>query len=350
MTASHRRLMIVGQLGPIDVGSHLLGAAETLGIAAEAIDYSPAYSGPRLTTVLSWRLRGRRPLKLESFSRDLIAKTRSNPPEALLTTGFAPVSTAALRELRKLGTKTLAYLTDDPWSPTRHSPWFFEALPLYDHVFSTRKANLEQLRSLGCASVAFVPFAYAPEVHFPDPPTPEDKSFHSDVAFVGRADRERLPYMEALIEAGLDVALYGGYWDRQGSTRSHARGHVTPAVARKAIGGTKVAPCLVRRSNRDGSSMRTFEVPAMGGCPVFEDTTEHREIFGPNDQSFLYFSTPAQLVKQTQWLLERPEERRRLVTVAHSLVTDSEHTYADRLRGMLVSAEIDDLPRRRESG
>ena len=43
------------------------------------------------------------------------------------------------------------------------------------------------------------------------------------------------------------------------------RGQLPIAELPKGISGARIALCLVRRSNRDGHCMRTFEVPAAGG-------------------------------------------------------------------------------------
>ncbi|MDZ7380079.1 MAG: glycosyltransferase, partial [candidate division KSB1 bacterium] len=140
-----------------------------------------------------------------------------------------------------------------------------------------------------------------------------------------------------LIRAGFKVALYGGYWERYLSTRKFARGHADPRTLRKAIGGAKVALCLVRHANRDGHVMRTFEIPAMGGCMLTEDTAEHCEIFGEEGQAVVYFRTIPEMIEKLRWLLDHPAERARLARAAHALVTTGCHTYRDRLVTMLAN-------------
>src|SRR5205823_10084645 len=136
----------------------------------------------------------------------------------------------------------LNYLTDDPLNQVHCAPWFMKALPYYDHVFSPRRANLEDLRRLDCPAVSYVPFAYAPELHFPEPSaTPEEQErFAAEAVVAGGADCDRVPYMAALIRAGFKVALYGGYWERYPETKAHARGHAAPQTLRKAIREAKV--------------------------------------------------------------------------------------------------------------
>ena len=73
-----------------------------------------------------------------------------------------------------------------------------------------------------------------------------------------------------------------------------------------------ISVCLVRRANRDGHVMRTFEAPAMGACLAMEDTEEHRAIFGEDGDNVVYFSDPKSLVLACRRLLEKPALRRQL--------------------------------------
>jgi spore maturation protein CgeB len=92
---------------------------------------------------------------------------------------------------------------------------------------------------------------------------------------------------------------------------------------------------LVRRANRDGHSMRTYEVPAMRGCVLTERTADHEALFGADRDAVAYFSTIAEAVTQARALLDAAEMRARLAARAHDLITGSAHTYADRLTTIL---------------
>jgi len=338
--ASERRLLLVGNPDPVHVGAHLANAAAGSGYSVRLVDVRRAYEASGWRRRVDWWLRGRRPSRLRAFSREVVDRCRESRPAWVLATGVAPVEASALEALGALGIQRVMYLTDDPWNSSHRAEWFMEALPLYDLVFSPRRANLSDLERLGCRGVRYLPFAYAPEVHYPDPPaTPEEaRVFGSDVIFAGGADADRVPYIRALLRSGFKVALYGGYWERFRSTRLHGRGDADPASLRKAIGGAKVALCLVRRANRDGLAMRSFEVPAIGACMLVEDTEEHREIFGPPDRAVAYFRSLDQMMRRMGGLLDDPVERGRLASEAHRLIVEGGHTYRDRLRCMLEPA------------
>lgn len=334
--ASQASLLIVGNPSPFHIGSHFLQAAQTLPIPVEICDTQPAFDAPWPVLQFSWRVLGHRPPHLADFSRAVDRRCQTMRPRWLLATGAAPLTAETLQRLGELGVQRLSFLTDDPWNPAQRAAWFLDALPHHDQVFTPRRSNIDDLRRLGCRQVQYLPFAYAPHIHFPEDAPPDEQSrFECDVLFYGGADNDRLPYVKALIQAGLRVHLYGGYWERHASTRPYAKGHADPATLRKAVAGAKMTLCLVRRANRDGHVMRTFEAPAMGACMLSEDTPEHRALLGEEGVATVYFSTIDQLVDKTRWLLAHPEQRRRLAQAAHAHITRGSHRYADRLQSIL---------------
>lgn len=330
------RLSIVGISGEAHVGAHFLAAARQLGVEVQFLDANVAQGRSRLVRALLWRL-GRRPARLGAFSREVVWRASEFEATHVLTTGFAPLSGAGLEELRLRAITSLNFLTDDPWNRAQFSPWFLKVLPRYDTVFSPRRANLDDLRAHGCRAVSYLPFAYHPELHFPA----EGASLAeraAEVLFAGGADQDRLPSVRALLAAGLNVALYGGYWDRQADLRPQAHGIADLATLRRVTPAAKLVLCLVRRANRDGHAMRTFEVPAMGGCMLAEDTAEHRELLGPDGECAAYFSDTDDMIQAARRLLSQPAERARMAAAAHARITGGGHTYADRLRTMLDSS------------
>jgi len=330
------RLLLVANPESVHVGAHLHEAAQELGVPVRLCDLRQAFEAPRWLASLNWRLRGRRPVHLRSFSERLLQACRGFRPTRMLSTGLAPIDSRALMAIGGLGIARLSYLTDDPWNPAHRAAWFLRALPHYDHVFSPRQSNLDMLRAHGCCEVSYLPFAYAPSQHYAESVQPEEQArLACDVIFVGGADRDRLPLVAALISAGLRVALYGAYWDRYSETRRYHRGHADPQTLRKATGAAKIALCLVRRANRDGHVMRSFEIPAIGACMLVEDTAEHREIFGPDGESVTYFRSTPEMIERARWLLDRPAERQRLAAAARAHIVAGGQAYKDRLAVML---------------
>jgi hypothetical protein len=328
------RLLLVANPGAEHVGAHLLSAARSMNLEVRLHDVIEAFGGPRWKTSINWWLRGRLPPRLDAFSAAVLESCREFRPSWMLSTGIAPLTPATIEEMRRMGIASFNFLTDDPWNRWHRAPWFMRALPSYDAVFSPRRANIEELRALGCRRVEYMPFAYSPDVHFPEA-SPTALVNH-DVAFIGGGDRDRMPPVIALIEAGIHVALYGGYWDRDRRTRPFARGFVGPRELRWVTGGSKVVLGLVRRANRDGHSMRSFEAPAMRACLLTEDTAEHRDIFGEEGECVLYFRDHPQMVQKAHLLLSDASLRERLAEAAYTRITGGGNTYRDRLERMIL--------------
>lgn len=332
------RLLIVGGVGGTNVGESLYRAAQKMGIQARLLDTRRAFDAPLWLRAINWRLLGRRPAHLQAFGQELLDVCASFKPQVLITTGLAPISRRVLDKVGKLNIRTLNFLTDDPWNPAHRARWFMRALPAYDIVYSPRRAMLADLENAGCKQVRFLPFGYDEDLFFtPDIAAGTQASLPTaDVMFAGGADEDRVPYMQALIEHGFNLALYGGYWDKQPVTKSVAKGQADVATLRSAIASARVALCLVRRANRDGSCMRTFEVPAVGACMLTEDTPEHREIFGKAGEAVLYFDNLDTMLEKTRLLCDDEALRTGLAQRVHQLITSGGHTYRHRLATMLA--------------
>ncbi|HWB17254.1 MAG TPA: glycosyltransferase [Vicinamibacterales bacterium] len=335
------RVLIIGHPGETHLGGHLMRAAAALGVDATLVDSAEAYGGSAWRRRANWWLRGHRPARLEAFTRTVVAAARDTAPDVVLATGIAPIAADGLRAIAATGVRLVDYLTDDPWNPAHRASWFFAALRTYDHVFTPRRSNLGDLEALGGPEVSYLPFGYDPDIHRPPSSLTDDdrRTYDADVMFAGGADRERVATVQPLIAAGLHVALYGGYWDRDPATRASARGFLDADGIRRAVAVARLCLCLVRRANRDGHAMRSFEVPAIGGCPLVEDTPEHRAIFGPDGDAAVYFDSPETMLREARALLAAPERRRQLAEAAHSRITQGGHTYRDRLAAILETVE-----------
>jgi spore maturation protein CgeB len=156
---------------------------------------------------------------------------------------------------------------------------------------------------------------------------------------VGGCDGDRVPLIDSLIDSGMNLALFGGYWDRHDKARRYWRGIADQDIIRSASAAARVCLCLTRRANRDGHTMRSFEAAAIGGCILAEDTADHRELFGPDDHAVRYFRTTPELVRQTKLLLADTDARHRLSLQLAERFSRGRHTYADRLMSMLRSLD-----------
>lgn len=329
------RLLIVGNPLEFHLGSHLLDAAKELNWDVRIEDLRDAWSSSRWVNRIYRRLFRKLPSRMKAFGDRVVATCREFQPQLMISTGVAPLSASTLREIGKLGVFRVNYLTDDPWSPSNKAGFFFQSLPEYDLVANPRRANIDDLLRLGCRRVDYIPFGYNPAYHFIElnPTADELSRFRCDVAIIGGADEDRVPLAQALVNDGLNLALYGTYWDSYPSLKKYHRGYAHGRDLRLAVQLANSNVCMVRRANRDGHAMRSLEFPAMRGCLVAEDTVEHRDLYGADGESVLYWNDEASLVKVTRQLSENASQREKLTQeLVHRIVDSGVHSYAHRLR------------------
>ena len=332
---SRCRLLIVGASGSSHIGASFVRAAADLGLEVELADVARAWRRGTLWQKALWQF-DRRPADLEGFGQSVLALCEDLRPNVVITTGAAPLTRCVIKRCRTTGAKVVNFSTDDPFNPRQSARWFLSALSEYDVVFTPRRSNIAELLAHGVNTVDYLPFGYDKHLFYPVSGNAE--AHNSDFFFAGAADRARVPYIAAALHAGFDVALHGINWERYRATRQITRGQADLATLRSGIAGCGVALCLVRHENRDGHSMRTFEVPAVGACMVVEDTVEHRDIFGAEGDCVMYFRNPEQMVTQAHKLLHDPELRRGLARHVHQRIVGSGNTYADRLQHILANA------------
>ncbi len=329
-------VVFVGTVGNTHVCGSFVRAAAQIGITCVEIDTAMAYRGNAVLRRLIWHFGGRRPLHLHAFSnhvRDVVGK---HSPRLLLTFGQAPVTGQTILDLRSEGVVSANFSTDDPFNSSVCGRWHRDDLRCYDHVFTPRRANMHDLEQLGGAKVHYLPFGFDADLFYRNQ-VPEEVG-HADpkILFVGGADPDRAAFFEQFMKSGLNPTFVGGYWDRYAHTRKLTIGLQDADTIRRLTETASINICLVRRANRDGHVMRSFEIPAVGGAMVVEDTVEHRAFFGEDGMYVTYFASPEEAANQCQRLLADPVETRRMANALHQHISAAGHTYRDRLQDIVA--------------
>lgn len=328
-----KQYLFCGIDDPGQVGWHFANAAKKMKLIFFFVDSKGAYRGWKWYRRIHWWFLGHRPPYLEKHSSEVLMACLEFRPKVLIATGFAPISAKTLKKIKSLGIVCVNYLTDDPWNLALRAGWFFDSISEYDFVFTTRLANIDDLKTLGCGKVSFLPFAYDPNYHRQVKLNNKDiEKYGCDVAFVGGGDKDRISYFEAMIKAGIKVRVYGGFWDRYKITKPFWGGFVWGTEFRKAISAAKICICLVRQANRDGHVMRTYELAAMKACVLAEDTFEHREIYGDEKAGAVeYFDTIEVMIDKVKRLLGNRVARERMKKQIFNRITTGKNTYQNRL-------------------
>lgn len=333
-------LLIADTSVPEALGSKFLRGAQQAGLDPKR-DLLVAYTSPapafspsmgRLRGKVFYRLADRRSWEWWGFQRKLIALIEQHKPRLVLVTGILPLAPQVFQAIRASGGWIVNYLTDDPWNPIHRRRCFLRNLKDYDHIFSTKEALRQRLEAAGTLSTSWLPFAYDPELHHPiDFTDPEA----ADVLFVGTGAAERLPWLEALADLpGLRRRIHGNSWEGL-STPGWEKG---PAVVGedycRAMGSARVVLGLLRQANGDLSTDRSYEIGAIGGCGLYQETSEHRTLLETYPDAG-FFKDPGELRARVQALLSDPDLQHQLRQAGAKALRRPEHTYGARLQTIL---------------
>jgi len=290
------------------------------------------------------RLMRRPPRGQRDLNRALLHEAVSFRPDVILIGKGACFAPGTLRAVRAAtGASLINWATDDPFNRAAGTRSLRDSIPLYDLYVCTKRAVMADIERAGCRRVAYVRFAYKPQVHFPEAPSTADERarFGCDVGFVGGCDRDRGPYFEALVAAlpHLRINFFGRYYDRFPRLKPYWRSMANGRDFRLAVSGARISLNLVRRANRDDHVMRTFEVPACGGFMLAERTPAHEQLFA-EDREAAFFSSPDEMVAKVNEWLKRDEDRIRVAAAGRRRIVEGGNTYSDRLDELLAVAGI----------
>lgn len=329
------RLLIIGGSQPTAVGASLRRAALSHSdIEVSYIDYGDAFTASKLFRRLSWHLLDKRPPRLSRFNSKVRAAIATMRPDVVFCAGNVVLTGKTFAELKRVGATSIVWLTDDPWNPAHKSQRFLTSISSYGFCLTPRKSNIEEIARLN-PSVHYMPFGYDSAIFAAQEKSTARPTEAHAVFFAGGADSDRIPIMEALARSGLSFGLYGGLWNKWPALRGVHRGYATPHELVWHGCEAKIALCLVRRANRDGHSMRTFELGALGACMLVERTPEHEEIFGCDGESVRFFADETDVVNVAKELMESPELRARLKVAVRDLIRGGRHSYSDRFAAIL---------------
>ncbi|XGB39242.1 MAG: glycosyltransferase [Cyanobacteria bacterium LVE1205-1] len=330
------KLLIIGSHYYYDLGLMLLRSASSLGIEARICsnflpDYAPSMN--HILGKLFFKIAGKRPFEWWNFNQKVITLINHFQPELILVTGIFPLSNKVFKSAAKNNAKVVNYLTDNPYILRHKSPYFIKNISSYDLILSTKRRLIPSLVKKGARRVEFMFFAFDPSWnHIPDPHlTNYTKNFTADISFIGAGSSERLPELEALSSLGnLNLQLYGDGWSKIHINGWKKNPQISGDDFRLAIYSSKVTLGLLRKSNSDDSTMRTFEIPACGGCGIYEDTPEHRDLLIDYPE-YGFFNSPLDLAHKCQWLLHHPQELQEMRQKGFDLIVKYTNTYASRL-------------------
>jgi spore maturation protein CgeB len=222
-----------------------------------------------------------------------------------------------LSALRTVSPIIINYNNDDPFGGRDKKKWrlYLEAIPHYDLLAVVRLVNVTEARALGARKVLQV-FMAVDELDGPREITPQDRvRFPHEVLFIGTWMPERGPFLAALLQAGVPLAIYGNDWQKAPEWPKLKAVWHGPAIYGddylKAIQLAKVSLGLLSKGNRDLHTTRTFEIPYCGGLLCAERTPEHTQLY-QEDVEAVYWADVRECIEKCQKLLGNAEMRNQI--------------------------------------
>ncbi|MBI5249951.1 MAG: glycosyltransferase [Desulfomonile tiedjei] len=242
---------------------------------------------------------------------------------------------STIKELIAIGLFLIHHLTDDFMNPNQPLRHYRQAIPMFHVHLSSNVFNVEELKGLGVRHAIQTHLGFDPEFCCPggQPPLPVEE-FKTDVVFVGHWRKHLDEFILPIIDQGVKVALWGQGWEKSPQRKKLtdrakfrlASDEEYPSI----LASAKIALCFLSHENRNTSTGRSFEIPAVGTFMLAERTDEH-ESFYVEGKEVEFFEQPAELLEKIRYYLSNEEERTRIARAGHDRASTSGYTYFDRV-------------------
>lgn len=329
-------------------------ALESLGHQVVEFSVTPFFTGPIGIVQQVIPFPGAAFLRL---NKKLLNFVRQEKPDLTIFWRSTHILPNTIIKIKDLGVVTISYNNDDPFGPQAHGNvpwhhhflwwWYLRCLQHFNFNFFYRKINCEEAKSYGAKHADVLLPYFLPWNDKPISLDINEKNiFKADVVFVGHYEADgRLGHLRALLDAGINVKLWGGhYWSPKNMGDLYkSLAPIVPVEGvdyRKALSGANICLCFLSKLNRDTYTRRCFEIPACGKVMLAERTDDLLNMF-KEDEEACFFSSSAELVKKTKWLLNNPELRLKIAKAGFNRVWSDGHDVNNRASWFLKAISTD---------
>ena len=233
---------------------------------------------------------------------------------------------------------------DDMQAKHNRSIFYTINLKHYDLVVSTKSYNClpNELPKLGAKKVLFQNNSFYNYPFLRDIERP--KQFKYDVCFIGTAEIERFNSMNFLAKNGVRIKIFGSNWDEKAFSNYSKNisidcNNLDQESYYKTIADSKISLCFLRKINRDLQTLRSVEIPAVGGFMIAERTSEHLQMFKENSEA-VFFSNDNELLEQVKRFLSNDTAREEIALNGKKRC-HSDYRLMDRMIEILNMSDID---------
>ena len=357
------KILYLGDIGPGQTCLMRLRALERLGHQVLGVNtVEPWRQAKWLQRQVQRRLH--RGSVVEAINDTVINTARDFKPDLVWADKQEFLRIETLQDLRRLGARMVSF-TPDPYFTLawKRTPVMDEALRAFDVLVYCKSYEKTAYEALGRPAI-YMPLGYCDEVHRPLPSN--DPRWHCDLGFLGGWEPRRQQLLAPLADAGLDLKIWGGYWDflkdgrwtlrRQiilkqlaGGEPFRIRRHPTLAASwqgsevygddyARALTGSKIGIGFLRKVCPDQHTTRTFEIPACGSLLLADRTAEHQAFFEEGSEAE-FFESGEELVEKSAFYANHEGARKRIADAGLQKCKDGRYAYIHRMEDALFAIQ-----------
>ncbi|MCK6685135.1 MAG: glycosyltransferase [Thermoanaerobaculia bacterium] len=336
------KILFAGELHPRGYSSTSHGrlrALKELGHELCGVDYAAAFEkwSDNVNRLSFWAGFGP---AIWHINRKIVSSAETFRPEILWVDKGNYVFPETLEKVRAACGARLVHYTPDPAFVGHRTRHFVRGVPLYDLVVTTKGYEETRYAELGPKRILYQLPSYDRDVHFPVTLSPEERGeFDSDLVFVGTYAKGRERFLRPLVDAGLDLAIWGSEWHRctDKALKKKARFESLAGPRyRAALSGARIGLGILSPLWPDKSTTRSLEIPACGTFLLAERTDEHQQLFEEGREAE-FFSTEAELVEKARFFLDHDALRTKVARAGRERCERSGYSSLDRVRQALAA-------------
>jgi len=230
----------------------------------------------------------------------------------------------AFAQMSARGAVTISWFSDDNW---RFDNYSSQIAPCFDYVLTTIPGAVSRYQALGLGDkVIRTQWACNEELY-----RPSESVKDVDVSFVGMPHSDRVEVLNALIQNGLDVQVFGHGWTD--------RPRLPFYQMVRLFSRTKVNLNLSNSSSATSNQMkgRNFEIPGCGGFQLSGPAEGLADCYEDGKEIVVFHSTD-DLIDKCRYYLEHDNEREAIARRGHER-TIREHTWQHRLNDIFETID-----------
>ena len=334
------KILVVGSFKYQIYSKALFDAFKNLGQNTQSYDLDKFdYSGTNFILNFCERFQKRFVIgpKIKKINDDLLHTIQNEEINLIFFYRAIEIKATTIRKIKNLNCTIFSYNNDDPFSgiPSK-AYWnnYMQSTNFCDHNFVYRNKNLIDFNKRGIKNVSILRSYYIKKNNYP-----LNIKKTMDVIFIGHFENDgRDEYIKALIEAGINVTVFGGELWKKAPLYDEIKHVIKEKQTGKnyniTINKAKIALVFLSKINSDTYTRRCFEIPATKTLMLSEYSEYLNSMFEDNKEA-VYFTNKEDLLIKCKYLLDNPSKIKEIGNAGYERLLKDNHSAESRAKEIL---------------